>query len=106
MSQPYPTPTQPTRRWWTGYALCTVLAAIGAFVTGGALTDNGSAAGPDACKAALNRAYDHGTALTTWPPACARLDQATRERLIGEVLKKELGESLSNVWKGLETAQP
>ncbi|MGI5436171.1 hypothetical protein ACQEV4_01315 [Streptomyces shenzhenensis] len=117
MSQPYPTqpplppagPPQPFN--WRRWAIWTTVAAAVSFGVFGAIGASQKDDKPDyaGCKSALERQYEHATVggpTPSGPPVeCMGVDNKTLQRLVGEVISKELGESLDGIFSS-PTATP
>ncbi len=102
MHQPYPPPSPARPPRWGRFAAWTVALAAAAFAVGlgvAALTKNDGGqptANPTVCKAELAANYrrtmaNPGGPTASAPPACLGLDEATLERLVGEVVNEYLG---------------
>lgn len=112
-----PPPPPPRRRWPRVLIWVVALPVLGVAIGGGAalLTkDDGVSASPAACKTALAANYRKAVAdggegpQMGEPAACKGLDQATLERLTGEVVSEYLDspEAKELFEQGLESAAP
>lgn len=122
MHQPaYPPPTPPRPPRWGRFTAWTMVAAAAAFAIGGGVAhlakDGGgsSIASPAACKKAMTARFqeameDPGASPKPEPPACVGLDEATLEKIGGEVMSEytaspEAEKAFEEQWrKALESA--